>query len=148
VVLVQHILDGAQKRLAVLNREAPVFDVAEILANPETPLVVVCDDEGIAVGVITRADIVRVLARAKTEVCRMSASEIMTPTILSCHVDHPLQRVWAILNNRSLRCAPILDDNGRPRGVVHARDVARALLQEVTQEEELLRDYVLGVGYQ
>jgi hypothetical protein len=33
-------------------------------------------------------------------------------------------------------------------GVVHARDLARALLEEVTEEEALLRDYVLGVGYQ
>jgi len=52
------------------------------------------------------------------------------------------------MNARSLRCVPILDDSGRPQGVVHARDLARALLDEVTEEEVLLRDYVLGVGYQ
>jgi hypothetical protein len=34
------------------------------------------------------------------------------------------------------------------KGVVHARDVGSALLDEVTQKEVLLRDYVLGVGYQ
>jgi len=31
---------------------------------------------------------------------------------------------------------------------VHARDVAIALLDEVNYEEVLLRDYVMGVGYQ
>jgi CBS domain-containing protein len=46
------------------------------------------------------------------------------------------------------RCAPVLDDSGRPRGVVQARDVARALLDEATTEEVLLRDYILGIGYQ
>ncbi len=44
--------------------------------------------------------------------------------------------------------AVAVDEAGRPLGVVHARDVARALLDEVTYEEVLLRDYVLGIGYQ
>jgi CBS domain-containing protein len=52
------------------------------------------------------------------------------------------------MNARSLRCVPILDDSGRPHGVVHARDLVCALLEEVKEEEALLRDYVLGVGYQ
>jgi hypothetical protein len=32
--------------------------------------------------------------------------------------------------------------------VLHARDVAMALIDEVNGEEVLLRDYVMGVGYQ
>jgi CBS domain-containing protein len=48
----------------------------------------------------------------------------------------------------AVRSIPVLDEAGRPLGVVHARDVARALLDEVTHEELLLRDYVLGIGYQ
>jgi CBS domain-containing protein len=42
---------------------------------------------------------------------------------------------------------PIVDKNLRPRGVVNARDALQALLREVTDEELLLRAYVMGVGY-
>ena len=52
------------------------------------------------------------------------------------------------MNSRTLPCAPILDDDGRAQGVLHARDVAIALLDEVNYEELLLRNYVMGVGYQ
>ena len=52
------------------------------------------------------------------------------------------------MTSRTLPCAPLLDDEGRAQGVVHARDVAIALLDEVNTEEVLLRDYVMGVGYQ
>jgi CBS domain-containing protein len=148
VVLVWHILDAARKRLAVLSHEALVPDAAKILANPDTPLVVVCDRDSIAVGVMSRTDIIKLLARAGTEACDTSAGTIMTKSFFSCHVDQSLQQVWTIMNTRSLRCAPILDNEGRPQGVVHARDIARALLDEATHEEELLRDYVLGIGYQ
>ncbi len=148
MVLVQHILDAARTRLAVLNREALVPDAAKILVNPDTPLVVVCDREGIAVGVMSRTDIIKLLACAVTDVLETNAGAIMTKSVVSCRVDQPLQQVWAIMNARSLRCAPVLDNVGRPRGVVHARDIARALLDEEAHEEELLRDYVLGIGYQ
>jgi CBS domain-containing protein len=146
--LVKHILDDARRRLAVLSREALVAEAAEILANPDTPLVVVCDGQGVAVGVISKADIMKALARARADAVKMNTGAIMTNSVLSCHVDQTLQRVWESMNARSLRSVPVLDDSGRPQGVVHARDLAHALLDEVNEEEVLLRDYVLGVGYQ
>jgi CBS domain-containing protein len=148
MILVQHILEPARKRLAVLSREASLSDVARILVNPNTPLVVVCDSDGVAVGVMSRTDIIKLFACAGTDVVETNAGAIMTKSIVSCYVDQPLEQVWANMSARSLRCAPILDDEGRAEGVVHARDVAIALLDEVTHEEVLLRDYVLGVGYQ
>ena len=148
MVLVQHILDDARKRLAVLRWDASVAEAAEILANPQTPLVIVCDCEGLAVGVMSKSNIVKALAGAKGNAVQLSVGDVMTNSVLSCHVDHTLQRVWDSMNARTVRSVPVLDDSGRPQGVVHARDLARALLNEVDEEEVLLRDYVLGIGYQ
>jgi CBS domain-containing protein len=147
MVLVQHILDAARRRLVVLSQEASASDAAGILTNPTTPLVVVCDSVGIALGVISRTDIIKAIA-ARIDVFNTSAGALMTQSIFSCHIDQTLQRVWEIMNARSLKSAPILDAHGRPQGVVHARDLVHALLDEITAEEELLRDYVLGIGYQ
>jgi len=148
MILVKHILDSARKRLAVLSREASLIDAAQILANRDTPLVVVCDGDGIAVGVISTSHVIKVLATAGADALSFNAGAIMTKPVLSCHVDESLQQVWAVMNSRTLPCAPILDDEGRAQGVMHARDVAMALLDEVNYEEVLLRDYVMGVGYQ
>jgi CBS domain-containing protein len=147
MILVKHILDSARKRLAVLSREASLFDAARILANRDTPLVVVCDSDGIAVGVISSSHVIKVLATAGVDALGFNAGAIMAKPVLSC-LDEALQQVWAVMNSRTLPCAPILDDDGRAQGVVHARDVAIALLDEVNYEEVLLRDYVMGVGYQ
>jgi CBS domain-containing protein len=147
MILVKHILEAAQKRLVVLSQEASLFDAARILANRDTPLVVVCDSDDIAVGVIASSHVIKVLATAGADALGFNAGAIMTKPVLSCHVDQTLQEVWAVMNSRTLPCAPILDDDGRAQGVVHARDVAIALLDEVNYEEILLRDYVMGVGY-
>ena len=150
MILVKHILEPARKRLAVVSHEASLFDTVQILANQDThtPLVVVCDSDGIAVGVIAPIHIVHALATAGVDALGFNAGAIMTKPALTCHIDEALEQVWAVMNSRTLPCAPILDDDGRPQGVLFARDVAIALIDEVNYDEKLLRDYVMGVGYQ
>lgn len=148
MILVVHILSSARKRLAKLRPESGVCEAAAILMSSETPLVVVCNGSGVTVGVVTRTDVIRALANAQGDALTMSVDAIMTAEILSCRAHQPLRDVWKRLDERSLRCAPVLDSEGRPQGVLHARDIAGALLEEVTSEEDLLRDYVLGIGYQ
>jgi CBS domain-containing protein len=148
MILVNHILDAARKRLAVLGREASIFDAARILANRDTPLIIVCDGDGLAVGVISSSHIINALASAGVDALSLNAGRIMTEPMISCRVDDKLQEIWAFMNSRTLPCAPVLDDGGRAQGVLHARDVAVALIDEVNYDEVLLRDYVMGVGYQ
>ena len=148
MILVKHIFEAARKRLAVLSREASLCDAARILANRDTPLVVVCASDGTAVGVISTSHVVNALATAGPDAVDFTAEAIMTKPLLACHVDEALEQVWAVMNERTLQAAPLLDDDGRAQGVVHARDVAIALLDEVAYEELLLRNYVMGVGYQ
>jgi CBS domain-containing protein len=148
MILVKHILEAARKRLAVLGREASLIDAARILANRDTPLVVVCDDDGTAVGVISSNHIINLLATEGVDAFSLNAGAIMTEPVVSCRIDENLQQIWAVMKSRILPCAPVVDDDGRAQGVLHARDVAIALIDEVNYEEVLLRDYVMGVGYQ
>jgi CBS domain-containing protein len=146
--LVEHLLDTAKKRLATLSRDAGICDAAEILLNADTPLAVVCDDEGAAIGVISRQDVMKVLVDVQENAFGTRAEKMMNRALFSCRPHQPLDEVWKAMSSRALRCAPVLDDQGRPQGVLHARDLATALLADVTYQELLLRDYVMGVGYQ
>jgi CBS domain-containing protein len=148
MMLVEHLLDSARKRLAILNREAGICDAAAILLNTDTPLAVVCDDEGVAIGVISRRDVMKVLVDIQEDAFNTRAEKMMNRAVYTCRSNQPLQEVWQAMSSQSLRCAPVLDARGRPQGVLHARDLATALIADVTYEELLLRDYVMGVGYQ
>jgi hypothetical protein len=63
----------------------------------------------------------------------------------------PIRRfaVWRLveMKERRLKNVPITDLESRPVGVLNARDALEILLQEVEDEESLLRDYVMCVGY-
>jgi hypothetical protein len=52
-----------------------------------------------------------------------------------------------VMKERHLKNVPILDPTSRPIGVLNARDALEALLGEREYEEELLREYVMCVGY-
>ena len=51
------------------------------------------------------------------------------------------------MKERGLKNVPITDQDSRPVGLLNARDALQGLLQEVENEESLLRDYVMGFGY-
>ena len=78
----------------------------------------------------------------------MKVEAIMTRSVLFCQAHQPLRQVWENLNERSLRCVPLLDRDHRPPGVLRARDIAGPLLEEALSEESVLRADVLGIGYQ
>jgi CBS domain-containing protein len=51
------------------------------------------------------------------------------------------------MKTHGLKHLPIIDPDSRPIGLAIARDILGLLIEEAEQEGQLLRDYVMGVGY-
>ena len=136
MILVKHILEAAQKRLVVLSQEASLFDAARILANRDTPLVVVCDSDDIAVGVIASSHVIKVLATAGVDALGFNAGAIMTKPVLSCHVDQTLQQVWAVMNSRTCRVLRFLTMMDEPKA-----SCTRATLRSRSSTRSIMRRY-------
>ena len=147
-MLVNQLLSEARKRLTIIGIEALLIDAARALSGPPGELVVVCDSDGKVAGVITKADVVRQITHCQGGACRMVAASAMTRDVVSCRSDEPLSDVWGKMKQHGLRHIPVLDDRLRPIGVINARDALQALLGSATGGVELLRDYVMTVGYQ
>ena len=77
----------------------------------------------------------------------MAARAAMTKEVISCRPEDPVSDVWSKMKQHSLRHIPIVDDRSHPIGVINARDALQALLEGAANEVELLRDYVMSVGY-
>ena len=146
-MFVKQLLDEARKRLTTICAEALLIDAARALENLRAELVVVCDSNGKAVGVITRADVVRRIMHCQGAACRMAAAAVMTQEVVSCRPEDRVSDVWSKMKQHGLRHIPVVDDQSRPVGVVNARDVLQHLLKGAENETELLREYVMSVGY-
>ena len=147
-MLVERLLPEARKRLVTIADDAPLIQAAKLL-RAGTDLVVVCDPEGVLTGIVTKTktDVVGQMSHCQGAGCVAAASSVMTRNVVVCRPGDWLHDVWTVMKERELKNVPITDHRGRPIGVLNARDALQVLLQEVQDEESLLRDYVMCVGY-
>jgi CBS domain-containing protein len=146
-MFVERILPEARKRLVTIKNGAPAIEAARLLLDRHIDLLVVCGDDQLVAGVITKTDVVRQMSVCQGSGCTMPASSVMTLTVVHCQPKDMLQSVWSIMKDRGLKNLPVLDRDSRPIGVLNARDALEVLREEVEYEEVLLRDYVMCVGW-
>lgn len=147
-LLINSIEDVARSRLVTVAVDALLVQVAALLSSSQISLVVVCDESGAAAGVITETILVRQLGFGQADLFSTRAGDVMVQDFAACQATHSLAEVLTLMHERGLTHVPVLDDNKRPVGVVNARDGLRALLAQGHYEEALLRNYVMGIGYQ
>ena len=142
-------IDGmARSRLLTVAADALLVDVAALLSSAQISVVVVCDAAGAAKGVVTETVLVRRLGMGQADFFVTRAGDVMTQDFTACAPEDVLSDVLAMMHERGLIHVLLVGADNKPRGVVNARDGLRALLAAGNQEEALLRNYVMGVGYQ
>jgi CBS domain-containing protein len=129
---------------------APGEDAAQIartLAQHRIGAVLVRDEAGAILGLVSERDIVRALAASAGEaVQRMTAAELMTRDL---HTVTPASRVveaLAMMTDRRVRHLPVVGEDGRLCGMVSIGDLVKARIAEAEFEAEELRHYVVSGG--
>ncbi|MFX6842523.1 CBS domain-containing protein, partial [Acinetobacter baumannii] len=62
--------------MITVRADASLVDAASLLSDTHRALLVVCSDDGAMVGVITKTDVVRQVARRHGAVAKMRVSEV------------------------------------------------------------------------
>lgn len=138
----------ARSRLLTVSAQTLLVEVAALLSSAQISVVVVCDVAGAAVGIITETVLVRRLGLGQADFFNTCAGDVMVREFTVCAGEDLLSDVLATMHQRGLIHVLLLDANNMPLGVVNARDGLRALLAAGNHEEALLRNYVMGIGYQ
>ena len=146
-MLVEDFISTARQRLTTIKANASLVDAAKLLSNTHISLLVVCSPEGSMSGVVTKTDVIRQIAQPQENTLSAPVSAIMTRDVVRCHPGDLLDDVWSSMKARGFVHIPVVDEESTPLGVINARDALQALLAEVKDEESLLRDYVMGIGY-
>ncbi len=145
-MFVERLLPEARIRLVTIADDAPLIQAASLL-RPGTDLVVVNGSTGILAGVITKTDVVSQISRCQGASCTTAASLVMTRDVVHCQTSEELHDVWARMKGKGLKNIPVVDRDLRPQGVLNARDMLQVLLKESENEEAIMRDYLMGIGY-
>lgn len=145
-MLVERFLPTARQRMCCIEASAALLQAARLLER-EHDMLVVRDDGGRMVGVLTKSDVVRQMGVCIGASCTAPVIEAMTRDVTAADPEGRLRDAWEVMKARGLKNIPVIDPDRRPLGVLNARDVLQNLWQEVQHEEDLLFNYVMNVGY-
>ena len=146
--LVERVLPIAVKRLNTIQTGALLTDAAKLLCEtPHKALLVVCNPDGVMVGIISKTDIVRQMAQCEGSRCTIAAEAVMTRDVTYCHPSDSLRDVLSKMKERGFVHVPIVNQESKPVGVINARDAFEVLLGDVGNDVSFLRDYITGIGY-
>ena len=143
---VERLLPAARKKLVTITDDAPLMEAVKLL-HKGTDLVIVCGSAGFVAGVISKTDVLGQMSRCQEASCTMAVSLAMTRDVVVCRPRELLQDIWKRMKEHKLKNIPVVDQDSRPLGVLHARDILQVLVEESRDEEAMLRDYVMGIGY-
>lgn len=145
--LVEEMLDKARERLVTLADGARLVEAAALLRQVDTHIIVLHDSDGLLTGVMTRWDVLGQVVQCHGAIGENTAATAMTRNVTVCQPGDQLDEVWSKMKAGDYKGVPVTDADNRPLGVLMARDVLQALLEASENEEAVLRDYVMGVGY-
>jgi CBS domain-containing protein len=124
------------KEIGKFVTASPATSVVEaaglMLANGVGAVVVV--EDGLLTGIFTEHDIVSRVIAAGSDPRAVQLREVMTPEPLSVGPESTLGHALVLMHERAIRHLPVVVD-GRPIGVVCARDALDPELEDFISEE-------------
>jgi CBS domain-containing protein len=115
------------------ERDATVRQVIEIMQRERTECVLVVD-LGRLVGVFTERDVLTKVAARGVDIDRLRIGTLMTPNPDCLSMDHELAYALNQMSIGEYRHVPLVDDHGRPTGVVSMRHIVDYLVHMFPQD--------------
>jgi CBS domain-containing protein len=139
-MLVSEILRIKGTALYTSPPDSPVLDAVKIMAQLDIGSLVVMD-HGRMAGIVTFAEVLRALAERGGTIgdTRMSAITVADPLTATPSLD--VMELRRMMLERHARYVPVMD-GGTLLGVVSFHDVAKAVYEEQSYENQMLKHYI------
>jgi diguanylate cyclase (GGDEF)-like protein len=106
----------------LVSPDAKLLELASLLSEKSIGSVVVTNQQGDMLGIITEKDIVKTVGQAYEDVPNTCAGDIMSTNIITCSSTDNISEVLDRMKSRNIRHMPVVD-NGKLITVIGMRDV-------------------------
>jgi CBS domain-containing protein len=121
--------------------ELSVSGLLEDLSRHNIGAMVVVDETGALVGIVSERDVVRRLNERGSELLHAPVAEIMTTQVVTCEPGEAVDNLAAIMTERRIRHMPVVE-HGRLVGLVSIGDVVRSRIEQLESQSEQLESYI------
>ena len=132
------------RRVVTIGPEASIFEVQELMAQNRIRHIPVVEEGDKLVGIVSDRDLRSALpfrylkegvsAEEKERLQRQRVKDIMTREVFTISPAYTIQDALLMIQNSKVGALPVVDEEGRLRGILSVRDLLRAFIN------------VLGIG--
>lgn len=138
---ISSILTNKGDFVATVAPESSVTDLLALLAEHKIGAVVVCDEEGHVVGIVSERDVARAAHTHGKIALEQPVSQIMTALVVTCAPDSTTVELMGLMTEKRVRHIPVILDD-RLIGIVSIGDIVKARLAELETERDALQAYI------
>lgn len=138
-MLVSDVLDRKGDGVISVGPDQAIWAVLRKFQINQVGALVVTDDDGELLGVLSERDLVNGLLLRGRHILDMSVRETMSTNVPTCAPGDSVAKVMQTMTERRTRHLPVLEI-GELRGLISIGDVVKARLDDVALENKVLRD--------
>ena len=143
-MIIESILKSKGSEVQTIAPDATVAETLHRMRHERIGALVVCEDKTSIAGIISDRGIMDAIVDRGVEVLSERVGSVMTRDVFTCSRHDRVSAVMALMTNRRIRHVPVVEDDGRLRGIVSIGDVVKHRLDEIQREARAMREYIGG----
>lgn len=140
---VQDILDTKNHGVITISASDTLETAVGVLRDKRIGALIVTDNKGAVVGILSERDIVRKLAETPGQTLPQSVEANMTKSVVTCGPNDPLVSVLKQMSDGRFRHMPVVG-GGQLLGMITIGDVVTFRLNELEHEALQLKQLIVG----
>ena len=108
-------------------------DALELMRNHHIGCLLVTAEDGSLTGILTERDLLQKVALEAPRLEQCTVEEFMSGAPETSKPDHPLGYAIQRMIVSDLRYLPLIDESGRPNGIVSSRDIIAYIAKNLIQ---------------
>jgi CBS domain-containing protein len=151
---VSELLKEKSREIIPIGENKRLKDVVEILHKKKVGALIVLDDDKRVMGIISERDILKKLYETEREIKNVRVKRAMTPweKLIVSTPDDGVDYLMKIMTKNRVRHIPVVNSKCSNlnlytefAGLISIGDVVKSLIDNLDQENKMLRDYVKDI---
>jgi CBS domain-containing protein len=140
-MFLEQILKEKGAQIYSVAESATLKECAELLETRRVGAMVILNEGGSLIGVVSERDIVRNIARSGAAALQCTVGEVMTRKVETARPRDTIESAMERMTDRRIRHLPVVE-GGRMIGLVSIGDLVKWRIAEATAEVNAIRSYI------
>jgi CBS domain-containing protein len=126
---VAKLLNDHKHTIETVHDETPLGDVIKEFFDKKTSALLVTDQVGNMVGLVSERDVVKTMGQHGRAASDIPIKKVMSIDLVVCEPETSLQDALKMMAENKVRFLPIVNKSGHMYGIINVVEVARAMME-------------------